>query len=137
MSASEEHSKIDLLDTEAGVKSKLKKAFCEPGNVDGNGLLAFAKHVIFPLLKETFEETHFVIERKKERGGNLLFRNYEELEDVSSFSKVRKLTDPKNSSFTIHKIIRALHFRCLHLNKVERFSSAIFRMVYGPPLVLP
>lgn len=52
MSSSEEESKIDLLDNAAAVKKKLKKAFCEPGNINDNGVLAFAKHVIYPLLKE-------------------------------------------------------------------------------------
>lgn len=52
MSASEDDSKIDLLDNAASVKKKLKKAFCEPGNITDNGLLAFSKHVIFPLLKD-------------------------------------------------------------------------------------
>ncbi|KAH7981981.1 hypothetical protein HPB52_002493 [Rhipicephalus sanguineus] len=36
MSSSEEDSKIDLLDTPAAVKKKLKKAFCEPGNLEDN-----------------------------------------------------------------------------------------------------
>lgn len=52
MSSSEEDSKIDLLDSAANVKKKLKKAFCEPGNIADNGLLSFAKHVLFPLFKE-------------------------------------------------------------------------------------
>lgn len=52
MSSSEEDSKIDLLDDAATVKKKLKKAFCEPGNITDNGILAFSKHVIFPLFKE-------------------------------------------------------------------------------------
>lgn len=51
MSSSEEDSKIDLLDSPTSVKKKLKKAFCEPGNVADNGVLAFAKHVIFSLFK--------------------------------------------------------------------------------------
>lgn len=49
MSSSEEDSKIDLLDEPAVVKKKLKKAFCEPGNITDNGVLSFVKHVIFPL----------------------------------------------------------------------------------------
>lgn len=51
MSSSEEDSKIDLLDSPAAVKKKCKKAFCEPGNITDNGLLAFAKHVIFGLFQ--------------------------------------------------------------------------------------
>jgi len=49
MSSSEENSKIDMLDSAAQLKKKIKSAFCEPGNCDNNGLLAFAKHVLFPL----------------------------------------------------------------------------------------
>ena len=49
MSSSEEDSKIDLLDSAGTVKKKLKKAFCEPGNIADNGILAFVKHVIMPL----------------------------------------------------------------------------------------
>lgn len=42
-------SKIDLLDRKEDVKKKLRKAFCEPGNVENNGILSFIKHVLFPL----------------------------------------------------------------------------------------
>ena len=49
MSASEEESKIDLLDSKSQVKKKLGKAFCEEGNISNNGVLSFAKHVLFPL----------------------------------------------------------------------------------------
>ena len=52
MSASEEESKIDLLDSRAQVKKKLGKAFCEEGNVVNNGVLSFAKHVLFPLFND-------------------------------------------------------------------------------------
>lgn len=52
MSSSEEDSKIDLLDNAATVKKKLKKAFCEPGNIADNGVLAFSKHILFPLFKD-------------------------------------------------------------------------------------
>lgn len=77
MSSSEEDSKIDLLDSAAKVKSKIKKAFCEPGNIEDNGLLKFVKHVIYPMFKagEGFE-----IKRKTEFGGDLLFEKYEVLE---------------------------------------------------------
>ena len=42
-------SKIDLLDTPESLKKKLKKAFCEPGNIAENGVLSFVKHVLMPL----------------------------------------------------------------------------------------
>jgi tryptophanyl-tRNA synthetase len=51
MSSSEEDSKIDILDSPANIKKKLKKAFCEPGNIADNGVLSFVKHVLFSLYK--------------------------------------------------------------------------------------
>jgi tyrosyl-tRNA synthetase len=51
MSSSDQDSKIDLLDTPDQVKKKVKRVFCEPGNIETNGVLSFCKSVIFPLLK--------------------------------------------------------------------------------------
>lgn len=82
MSASEEDSKIDLLDNPANVKKKLKKAFCEPGNITDNGVLSFSKHVIFPLMKV---DEKFVIKRAEEHGGNVEYSNFNELE--AAFAK--------------------------------------------------
>uniref|UniRef100_A0A8V5H423 Tyrosine--tRNA ligase n=1 Tax=Melopsittacus undulatus TaxID=13146 RepID=A0A8V5H423_MELUD len=74
MSSSEEDSKIDLLDRKEDVKKKLKKAFCEPGNVENNGVLSFIKHVLFPLKSE------FVVLREEKWGGNKTYTAYEALE---------------------------------------------------------
>ncbi|BFZ10261.1 hypothetical protein BsWGS_13299 [Bradybaena similaris] len=77
MSSSDEDSKIDLLDSPAQVKKKLKKAFCEPGNIADNGVLSFCKHVLFPLRTTAFE-----IKRTAEFGGDASFENYEDLEQA-------------------------------------------------------
>ncbi|XP_006618398.1 tyrosine--tRNA ligase, cytoplasmic isoform X4 [Apis dorsata] len=79
MSSSEEDSKIDLLDNASVVKKKLKKAFCEPGNISDNGVLSFAKYVIYPLLKEG---ESFNIYRTAEFGGDISFDTYEDLENA-------------------------------------------------------
>lgn len=50
MSSSEVDSKIDLLDSEESVTNKLMRAECSKSNLD-NGILAFIKTVIFPILK--------------------------------------------------------------------------------------
>lgn len=78
MSSSEEDSKIDLLDTAAQVKKKIKSAFCEPGNAENNGILSFIKHVLLPLSKTG----KIVIERPEKWGGNLNFDTYEQLEEA-------------------------------------------------------
>lgn len=82
MSASEEDSKIDLLDNPAAVKKKLKKAFCEPGNITENGILSFTKYVIFPLMNK---DDRFLISRAEEHGGNVEYSNFEGLE--AAFAK--------------------------------------------------
>lgn len=78
MSSSEEDSKIDLLDQPAVVKKKLKKAFCEPGNITDNGILSFVKHVIFPLNSEE----GLLVPRSADHGGDIKFSTYEALEEA-------------------------------------------------------
>lgn len=78
MSSSEEDSKIDLLDSGAAIKKKIKGAFCEPGNVENNGILSFCKHVLFPLSKDG----KLVIERPEKWGGNIIYENFQSLEDA-------------------------------------------------------
>ncbi|XP_063695770.1 tyrosine--tRNA ligase, cytoplasmic [Culicoides brevitarsis] len=82
MSSSEEDSKIDILDSAANVKKKIKRAFCEPGNITDNGLLSFTKHVLFSLFKEG---EGFRITRKPEFGGDVEYKKYEDLE--AAFAK--------------------------------------------------
>uniref|UniRef100_A0A669EC55 Tyrosine--tRNA ligase n=1 Tax=Oreochromis niloticus TaxID=8128 RepID=A0A669EC55_ORENI len=74
MSSSEEESKIDLLDSKEDVKKKLKKAFCEPGNIQNNGVLSFVKYVLFPL------RGGFSIKRDAKWGGDKVYSVFEEVE---------------------------------------------------------
>ncbi len=80
MSASDLKSKIDLLDDEKAVQDKLKGAYCEEGVVEDNGVLAFLKQVLIPLKQDRKES--FVVERPAKYGGNLTFKNYEEIENL-------------------------------------------------------
>lgn len=75
MSSSEEDSKIDLLDSPDVVKKKLKRAFCEPGKIEDNGVLAFVKHVLFSLFPDGFQ-----VIRKESNGGNITYKDYQTLE---------------------------------------------------------
>ncbi|XP_074605093.1 tyrosyl-tRNA synthetase [Brevipalpus obovatus] len=75
MSSSEEESKIDLLDPPEVVKRKLKKAFCEPGKIEDNGVLAFVKHVVLPIFGE------FTLQRKPDFGGPIEYKVYSNIEE--------------------------------------------------------
>ncbi|KAH8408373.1 hypothetical protein KR215_004526 [Drosophila sulfurigaster] len=101
MSSSEEDSKIDLLDSPANVKKKLKKAFCEPGNIADNGLLSFVKHVLFSLFKEG---EGFEINRPADNGGDATFLKYEELEQYYADNKLH----PGDLKAAVEKYINRL-----------------------------
>ncbi|KAK2588844.1 hypothetical protein KPH14_001714 [Odynerus spinipes] len=118
MSSSEEDSKIDLLDGAATIKKKLKKAFCEPGNITDNGILSFSKHVIFPLLSEG---ESYNVPRSEEFGGDISFATYEALE--SAFAKeeihpgdlknaaevyINRLLDPIRKEFDANSKLKSL-----------------------------
>ena len=94
MSASDAKSKIDFLDDETTVKNKLKKAYCESGVVEDNGVLAFLKNVIM-VLKE-YKSEKFIVERPEKFGGNVEFKSYQEIEDAFVKKKLHPL-DLKNA----------------------------------------
>ncbi len=89
MSASDAKSKIDLLDDEKTVIEKVKGAYCEEGVVEENGVLAFARHVIFPLQEDAKKQ--FAVERPAKFGGNLSFSSYEGLEKAYREKKLHPL----------------------------------------------
>jgi len=93
MSASIESSKIDLLDPPEVIKSKMQKAFCGE-TVEGNGVLVFAKAVLFPYFERI--KSTFKISRPEKFGGDLVFNNYKELEEAFLAKKLHPL-DLKNA----------------------------------------
>lgn len=125
MSASEEDSKIDLLDNPAAVKKKLKKAFCEPGNITDNGVLSFTKHVVFPLMKpgETFK-----ICRGKDHGGDVEFNNFEDLE--SSFAKQE--IHPGDLKASVEAAINKLLAPIQEIFKAPKLQE-LAKKAYPPP----
>lgn len=82
MSSSVADSKIDLLDSAKAIKTKIGKAYCKPGEVEGNGVLSFIKMVLFPI----FGKMEFV--RKEEHGGNVTYDNYQALADDYAAEKL-------------------------------------------------
>ncbi|KAG8897182.1 hypothetical protein FRB99_008386, partial [Tulasnella sp. 403] len=101
MSSSDPNSKIDFLDPPATVRKKIKAAFCEEGNIEDNGLLAFVKAVLIPIVqlrREQIEQglqgvnlpvyvaenapegTVFSILRDEKWGGPSHYSNYDDLE---------------------------------------------------------
>ena len=72
MSSSDPDSKIDFLDPPDAVRRKIKKAFCEEGNVEDNGVLSFVEAVLIPIselrLERAAEKTGSNPEEDEEQG---------------------------------------------------------------------
>ncbi|KYQ94326.1 tyrosine-tRNA ligase [Tieghemostelium lacteum] len=74
MSKSDPDSAIFMEDTEQDVNSKIRKAFCPPGVVEGNPILDYCKHIIFQKVDSLSIE--------KQNVGEVKFNSYKELEDA-------------------------------------------------------
>ncbi|XP_063367840.1 tyrosine--tRNA ligase, cytoplasmic [Cydia amplana] len=125
MSASEEDSKIDLLDDPANVKKKLKKAFCEPGNITDNGVLSFTKYVVFPLMKpgETFK-----ISRAAEYGGNVEYTNFDDLEAAFAKQEIH----PGDLKASVEQAINRLLAPVQQIFKEPKLQE-LTKKAYPPP----
>jgi tyrosyl-tRNA synthetase len=92
MSSSEPDSKIDFLDDAAAVTRKMRRAFCAEGEVENNGVLAFIRAALYPILalRAAAASTQdllapqcsgaFIVPRNEKYGGNVSFETYAELE---------------------------------------------------------
>ena len=106
MSSSEKNSKIDLLDNEKTVNEKLNAAFCEQGKVEGNGVLAFCKHVIMVHKEDNKKE--FVIERPEKFGGTLKYSTYAELEKDYAAGKIHPMDLKKTVAKEINLLLETV-----------------------------
>ena len=90
MSKSDPNSGIFIHNADDEIKNKIKKSWCEEGNIENNPLLEISKHVIF------HEYNEFNVERSEKFGGNVSYNNYEELETSFRDKKIHP-TDLKQA----------------------------------------
>ncbi|MGM5480594.1 MAG: tyrosine--tRNA ligase [Nanobdellota archaeon] len=110
MSASDENSKIDVLDTAKKVKKKLNKAFCEEGNVENNFFLDFSRLVLFPYLDDNNKK--FVINRPEKFGGKLTFSTHDELKSAFANKELHPLDLKMGVADYINKILEPVRSAC-------------------------
>ncbi len=117
MSASNEASKIGLLDNAKTIQKKIKGADFAEGNPD-NGTMAFLENIIFTLLED--KEESLVIERPEKFGGNLEFKTYKELEKAVKEKSIHPL-DIKNQAATeITKLLSEIDSKRSELEELEK-----------------
>ena len=76
MSKSDPNSGIFIHDDDSVIKSKIKKAWCEEGNIKNNPLLEITKQILF--YEENYKEIK--VNRPEKFGGNVTYTKYSELE---------------------------------------------------------
>ena len=91
MSSGVVESMISIKDSKKEIESKIKKAYCPEGISKDNPILSIVKLIIFPRNK------FFKISRKKEFGGDLEYKNFQDLEKDYSSKKIHPL-DLKNAT---------------------------------------
>jgi len=90
MSKSDPNSGIFIHDTDDEIRTKIKKAWCEEGNIQNNPLLDFSKNVIL------HEFNEIKVERPEKFGGNVDYTDYNQLESDFAAKKLHP-TDLKQS----------------------------------------
>ena len=84
MSASDPNSKIDIVEEPKVVKKKVNSAYCAPGEIQDNGLIAFIEYVIQPIneLKTGVEGSfNLYIDRPEKFGGPIQYDSVETLKN--------------------------------------------------------
>jgi tyrosyl-tRNA synthetase len=90
MSSSVKESFISIRDKKEDIKRKIRGAYCKPGDVKNNPILAITRLIVFP----KFEKV--TIKRDKKFGEDLIFENYKDLEKAFESGKLHAL-DLKDS----------------------------------------
>ncbi|KIW01309.1 tyrosine-tRNA ligase [Verruconis gallopava] len=81
MSSSDENSKIDLLDDEATVARKIKKALAVPKQPQGNALLAFTEYVLLPASGIGGRKKEFIVDRSRDNLEPLVYTDIKQMND--------------------------------------------------------
>lgn len=84
MSASDPNSKIDVTEDPKVVKKKISSAFCAPGNVEENGLLAFLENIVQPIQELKSEKAgffDFAVDRPEKYGGPIHYTSLKQLRE--------------------------------------------------------
>ncbi len=106
MSSSEINSKIDFDDSDKVIRKKINKAFSVDGKVEGNGLLAMLKSVVFIKLNQ--EKREFVINRPEQYGGKISFKTYEEVEKAFASKELASVDLKQGLAEEVIKLITPL-----------------------------
>ena len=123
MSKSNPASSIFMNDTKKEVEEKFRKAYCPEGQIKDNPILEYCKYIVFEKVDK------FVVERDEKFGGEIIFKNYSELENAFKKKEIHPLDLKKTTAKYINEFLEPVrgYFRknknAQHLlKKVEGFK---------------
>jgi tyrosyl-tRNA synthetase len=107
MSKSNPASSIFMTDTKKEVEEKFKKAYCPEGQIRDNPVLEYCKYIIFEKVSE------MKIERDEKFGGDLIFKNYSDLENSFKKKELHPLDLKKATANYINEFLEPIreHFK--------------------------
>jgi tyrosyl-tRNA synthetase len=105
MSASEEDSKIDLLDTPEVVKRKIRKAVLVEGKLEENGMISFVEYVLMPVSGLSREDRKGRFEVETREGETIVYEDIKILKEDYASLKVPR-PPPLNVSIMSTKLTK-------------------------------
>lgn len=129
MSSSDPKSKIDLLDDPATIHKKIAKAFCAPGQTEGNGILAFIQHVLLPYsqLRSPDGKTAAISVVLKGETEPTIFRSFAEVTDAYATDHLT----PQLAKQVVEEILIELTTSIRHQFETDREWQRIADAAYG------
>lgn len=99
MSSSVPESMISIIDSKEDVERKINGAYCLSGVVEENPILDILKLIIFPRIES------FAIKRDKKYGGEIVFKDYADLEKAFADKKIHPLDLKNATADALNKIL--------------------------------
>lgn len=103
MSKSKPETAIFINDSQEEVEEKIRKAYCPKGVVENNPILQINKYIIFTKPNQVLK-----IERDIKYGGDIEFRNYDELEKTFAEGKLHPMDLKTATSKKLNEILEPL-----------------------------
>ncbi|MBU2576268.1 MAG: tyrosine--tRNA ligase [Nanoarchaeota archaeon] len=122
MSKSDPKSCIYMHDTYDELKKKINGAFCPEGQEEGNPLLEYCKHIIFRNIKA------MKIKRPEKFGGNIEFKNYEELREAFVNKKLHPMDLKVGVAEELEKLIKPVREHFENDKRAKKLYEAVKKL---------
>ena len=135
MSSSDPKSKVDLLDDPETIHKKITKAYCAPGQVESNGILAFIQHVLLPHseLQSLDGKTAAISVTLKDETEQTIFRSFG---DVAEAYAADRLT-PQSAKRVVEEGLIRLTTSIRDQFETDEEWQRIAEAAYSAPTTLP